>query len=275
VPAPRVSEREAEAMRRVVRAAEARGLPIVLVGAGARLIAVDWRFGLESPRTTADWDFAVAVPDLGAWEALRRELSDERPGRDNVRVVVQGTPVDLVPFGPVEAPDGVVRWGSMALDASGIADAQSHAEPVVLAEGLSLRVPHAANLAAMKLVAFDERGREDDKDLRDLCFLAAVYERCGNEERLFDELGERLAAGLPFELAGPTLLGRDLARRCTERTRERAVRVLARIIAEAPALAYRLHGPFVDDESESRRERELRDVMGAMREGIASVEADR
>lgn len=271
--AHRLSAADLAAFDRVQRAASDRGVPVVLVGAGARLLRMDWPFGVDSPRTTRDWDFAVEVPDFETYEAMRRALAGGvtlRPG--TVRVSVTGVSVDLLPFGPVESLDGTVYWSSVELDVCGMTDAKATATPVALADGLSIPVPTIPALAALKCVAFEGRGRSDDKDLRDLHFIASAYDRCGNEGRVFDELGKLLAEErLSYHLAGPTLLGRDIARQCSTGTVARVERVIANTIAEAHRHARSLFGAPLDDEAADRHEAQLVELFTAIRDGISSA----
>ena len=270
-----LSERDVAALDRVRRVASERGLPLVLVGAGARLLRVDWSFGILSPRTTRDWDFAVEVPDFETYEQVRQSVADRGTPlkQDTVRVQVEGVSVDLLPFGAIESPDGIVRWSSMELDVCGMADAKAGAAPLAVTERLVLPVSTIPALAALKLIAFEGRGREDDKDLRDFHFIASEYLRCGNEDRLFDELAAPLAEGtLPFHRAGPFLLGRDIAHQCSPETLARVARVLARIVEDANRHAHTLFGPSFDDAAE-RREGELSELFSAVLEGVASIDA--
>lgn len=62
-------------------------------------------------------------------------------------------------------------------------------------------------LAALKLLAWDDRGLQDNKDAQDLLFLLQHYHEAGNGGRMYEEAFELLeAAGFDLPLAGATLL---------------------------------------------------------------------
>ena len=97
------------------RAASACGVPMVMVGAGARLLIFDLVFNIASHRTTTDWDFMVRVSDWAEFHALREQamrFGYEETTRLHVLIHrATRVHVDLVPFGGV-ARDAMLRWPS-------------------------------------------------------------------------------------------------------------------------------------------------------------------
>lgn len=82
-------------------------------------------------------------------------------------------------------------------------------------------------LTALKLLAWHERGLEEEKDARDFYFLLRNYYRAGNENRLYEEAQTVLeSAGFDVELAGATLLGYDTNVILEMSTREALFRIL-------------------------------------------------
>jgi predicted nucleotidyltransferase len=76
--------------------------------------------------------------------------------------------------------------------------------------GLIVRVVSIPALAALKLLAWDERGLLDNKDAQDLLFLLQHYHEAGNQVRMYDEaIGLLQAAAFDLSLAGAALLGQD------------------------------------------------------------------
>lgn len=270
---PRLSAQDLEALEHVARRTAELGIPAVLVGAGARLFRLDWPFDIPATRTTRDWDFAVEVPDLATFDALRRAIADPQADAqpESVHVQVRGCTVDLIPFGAVAAPDQIVRWSAMELDVRGMQDARALATPLSVGGRFDLAIPPLPVLAALKCIAFEGRGLRDNRDLRDLRFIAESYERCGNEDRVFDEFGDLLAEGtIAFDAIGAALLGRDMVRACTPETMARAARVIDGILDDIPRLAFSLHGPTADEESEAWREDKLRATFVALRVGVST-----
>ncbi len=57
------------------RIARAHGIPIMIIGAGARLLLLDWKHSLPVRRTTKDWDFGVRMKSWTQYEHLHHELT--------------------------------------------------------------------------------------------------------------------------------------------------------------------------------------------------------
>jgi predicted nucleotidyltransferase len=64
-----LEKKDKEALTNLKRIVERLNIPILMVGAGARLIIFDRRFNIEG-RTTKDWDFAVRL------EVFSNELAE-------------------------------------------------------------------------------------------------------------------------------------------------------------------------------------------------------
>ncbi|KQY12372.1 hypothetical protein ASD28_27665 [Massilia sp. Root133] len=93
---------------------------------------------------------------------------------------------------------------------TGYAEALASALDVEVDNGLVIRVVSIPALAALKLLAWDDRGLQDNKDAQDLLFLLQHYHEAGNGDRMYEEAFELLeAAGFDLPLAGATLLGHD------------------------------------------------------------------
>ncbi len=264
----KISQDDLPALQRVRSVADAMEIPIVLVGAGARLLVMDWPFALRSKRTTADWDFALEVPDWETFERFRSSLGQSRAerGASEHRVVIGATPIDLVPFGGVESPVGEICWprGKERMAVWGLSEALEFASE----RSSAVPVAPLPLLAALKVIAFAERGSATDKDLRDLHFILTNYARCDNEDRIFDELGDELGAGLPYDQAGPLLLGRDLARHLKPETLARVCGELDRLPERLDLYANALLGRCLDEDQRERDLIDLHALFAALRRGV-------
>lgn len=81
---------------------------------------------------------------------------------------------------------------------------------VDIGTGLIVNVASIPALAALKLLAWNDRGLIDGKDAQDLFFLLKHYHEAGNIDRLYDEAFALLeGCGHDVELAGAALLGYD------------------------------------------------------------------
>src|SRR5690349_18607337 len=87
-----------------------------LVGAGARVLAFDQRWGLRGSRTTLDWDFAIRAATWDDWARITARLLAGNPprfraGKTEHRFFhVDGGTLDLVPYGGLESPPGEILW---------------------------------------------------------------------------------------------------------------------------------------------------------------------
>jgi predicted nucleotidyltransferase len=132
-------------------------------------------------------------------------------------------PVDIVPFGPLEAPAGAIHWppkGDTIMDVRGFQMGLNSALEVEVEPGLIVRMPRAETMVLMKALAWKDRGAtthgRDAIDLvellergEDLIGLDILYEdhldvveRHGGDPRLAgaEVLGMRARQGLPEEL---------------------------------------------------------------------------
>lgn len=89
------------------------------------------------------------------------------------------------------------------------------------------RVVSIPVLAALKILAWRDRGLSNNKDAEDFCFLLKNYHRAAGEGRLYDEAYSLLeASNYDVELAGASLLGYDASVVLTTSTREAVLGIL-------------------------------------------------
>jgi predicted nucleotidyltransferase len=198
----------------VTETARARGVDILVVGAVARDIAYA-QWGREPLRATADIDVAVAVSGWAAYEELRAQFTRD-PSMPAHRLVVDGTLVDLVPFGGVEDQNRTIAWpphGDHVMSVFGFTEASTSANLVDLTPELSVPVASVPGLVALKLVAWSERAHVKPRsDGTDLGHLLRDFGDPWNYDRIY---GTDVDVLDRFDFsptaAGAALLGRDVA----------------------------------------------------------------
>jgi len=149
----------------------------------------------------------------------------------------KGTAVDIVPFGDVESENGTITWpeDDNRMIVLGFREVLENAISIDVGEGVRVPVATPAGLAVLKAFAFNDRKKADD--LRDLYFILDNYDQAGNEDRIFDELSDRLADGkLDYECAGAYLLGTDVAHMVSSQTLTTLLHITS------PFLVYRFLG---------------------------------
>ncbi|HLO68937.1 MAG TPA: nucleotidyl transferase AbiEii/AbiGii toxin family protein [Holophaga sp.] len=215
-------------------AAKALGAPYLLTGAMAREILLAFAHGLPHGRVTNDVDFGIQVADWDAFEAFKQALLDGAgfradpviPHRIYTREGAFGlqVPVDLVPFGPLESPQGVIKWPpgrDVVMDVRGFRVGLDHIQPIEVEPGFTIPIPAVEAMILMKVLAWKDRGAatrgRDAVDLvellehgEDLIGLDVLYEahldaveRNGGDPRLAgaEILGRRAWKCAPRDLA--------------------------------------------------------------------------
>ena len=194
-----------------------------IIGATARDILMTHVFGIDAGRATRDVDFAIALEDWPQFEAIKAALvhrgdfspQPTAPHRLYYRLSEHGRayPIDLIPFGKIADARNAIAWPpdmAVVMNVTGYTEALQHALAVDTGDGLTINVISIPALAVLKLLAWNDRGLEDNKDAQDLLFLLRNYHSAGNAGRLFDDaLPLMESCGFDIELAGAALLGHD------------------------------------------------------------------
>jgi predicted nucleotidyltransferase len=210
----------AEIIGDIAGVAEPLGIAPLIVGAFARDLHLLYGHGIETLRQTEDLDFALAVPDWSAFDALqerliktaRFSLSPTAAHRLRHR---NGWPIDLVPFGGVETRERKIAWpprGEVVMDVFGFREAQTSACDVAFAGNVRGRVVSLPALALLKIVCWSDRHYASPrKDAHDLLLIVKNYLQAGNQARLFDEFVDWTQEdSFDYESAGARMLGHDV-----------------------------------------------------------------
>jgi predicted nucleotidyltransferase len=227
----------AEIVGDIASVAEPLGIAPLIVGAFARDLHLLYRYGIETLRQTEDLDFALAVPDWSAFDALQARLIDTARFSPSPTAAHRlrhrnGLPIDLVPFGSVETRERTIAWpprGEVVMDAFGFREAQASACEVVFPGGVRGRVVSLPALGLLKIVCWRDRHYESPrKDAHDLMLIVKNYLQAGNEARLFDAFVDwTQEEDLDYERAGARMLGHDVRALLDEEGIERVGRLLS------------------------------------------------
>lgn len=199
-----------------VRAA-AGDAPLLLIGAAARDLLLVHAHGLNPERATEDTDLALAVRSWSDFQRLREALlrsGQFTAGGPPHRLWRGDQRLDIVPFGGVERSDRSIEWpteGREVMSVTGLTEALATAVAVELPGGVSIDVASLPALALLKIWAWkDRRYSAPGKDAYDLWMFLQHYAEAGNQDRLYGEEGEALAAyAFDLDKAGAWLLGKD------------------------------------------------------------------
>jgi len=188
-------------------------LPILLVGAGARLIIFDYPNQLQG-RTTKDWDIAIPLMNWSEYEQLRDRLTRKFDWTSVyhrfIHIETQIT-VDLIPFGAISNTEGKIQWQNddTEMNVAGYNEAFENAITQSI-YNFDLRVVNLPTWVGLKLLAWGDRGENTRKDLEDIDWILTHYQ---DDERVYDELYQQLAdETLQYQDAAIYLLGQDIIR---------------------------------------------------------------
>lgn len=175
--------------------------PLVLLGAAAL------GFHLEmSWRATKDLDVTLSIglqdlsriASLGGW----RSIAEHRWGAPH------GVIIDVVPAEPGALAGGKLRWPSgIVMSLLGFRAAFKNASETDVG-GLVVGVPPVAVIVLLKMVAYQDRPAEREKDLEDIAHALDEHVAVADPRRFADEVYD---LGFGYDESGAFLLGRDLA----------------------------------------------------------------
>ncbi|WP_233805382.1 nucleotidyl transferase AbiEii/AbiGii toxin family protein [Paraburkholderia sp. HP33-1] len=215
---------ETHALLRYVRDVAAQlDTGFVVAGATARDLVLWHVYGIRAERATRDVDVAVCAVSWEAHDKLVALLlatgrfAAHKEKRHSLNFhdpdVGAAVPLDLVPFGDVEAPAGEIAWpprGEFVMNVLGFREAVDTAINIDIGDGLVVPVVSLPALALLKLLAWHDRRTRKNTDASDLLLVIRHYLRAGNEERIWTIASDLLEAhGFDLDLAAATLLGRE------------------------------------------------------------------
>ena len=216
-------------LRGAARVAAEQRVPFFVVGASARDMVLEHGFGVRSMRATTDIDLAIAVGDWAAYERFfsamtRADVLKPVAGiAHRYELTKSSLTVDIVPFGEIEKPAGVIAWPprfETTMTVTGFRDALACAWTADLDTDLAVQVASLHGLAFLKILAWRERGLETQRDGVDLDFIIRQYGSPVMRDRLQGEslhVWER--EDFDTLAAGARLLGNDMAGAMSESTR--------------------------------------------------------
>lgn len=227
-----------EQLDRVVRKL---GRPYVVLGATARDVWLTHVYGLAIERATNDVDLAVACESWAAFNEIKQSLINTGNFQQDPAQVQRlrqeptdrstGYPVDILPFGGVEANVGEIAWppdSAVRMNVLGYEEALRNATPVQIGQGVTIPFCTLPNLAAVKLLAWLDRRHRTTKDALDFAQMISVYGQAGTQDRLYGEAQQLLeAAGYDVQIAAARLLGGDVSAAVSNVTAEALIGVLS------------------------------------------------
>jgi len=222
---------------------------------------------------TRDLDLALA---LTSWDAYRTlAAAFPRIGDTGIRFRIADVNVDLLPFGEIEDPQGVVEPPARreTLSVWAFEEIFAASLPLVLSPTLTVRIPTVAGYAAAKLGAWLDRSAWlETKDGADLALILYWYAESAVVQRRLYETPEGneilIAESVDVPLAGAHLLGTDIATTIGD---ARLAELLPRWPGDSELLVRELElrgGPAWPHDSQRRR-----NLLDALTRGLARTKS--
>ena len=229
-----IDSREKQVLADLKALVKTLDLPMILVGAGARLIIFDQKFG--EGRSTKDWDVAISIDSWESYQKLGEALINGNPPifqsteiAHRFRHIETAIDVDIVPFGTIGEPDQEIIWTDTGnpMSVLGFDEALSHSVTTNI-DDLEIQVIDTPSFVVLKFFAWGDRGESTNKDLEDIEFILSKYE---DDDRVYNELVEELSSGdVDFSDANIYLLGQDICKMLQDKTLIELNKLLGKMI---------------------------------------------
>lgn len=164
---------------------EEMGMPLYVVGATARDMAMILLDENPSKRKTLDLDVAIAIPDWSVYDLVTGKMVDngfeKQAAKQKFRYkgLEDGVSyeVDLVPFGDV-AIDEKILWrpnGMPEMSVKCFNDVMAHAADVIIGGDCNVKIAPLAGQFLIKLDAWCDRHDRTFKDADDMMYILENY----------------------------------------------------------------------------------------------------
>lgn len=219
----------------ITRTAETLGMPFYMTGATARDMILEFGYAITAGRRTEDIDLAVLIKGWKDFQHLKDVLVATGEFAVDTRIMhrlvyQKMLPVDVIPFGPIAAPNGVITWPDQdrSMTVLGFQEIMEHCITLRIRDGLEVSVAPLAGMAILKLISWNERrGSVPEKDAADLALLFTHYVQAGNMDRLYEERPDLLVSEEhDHDRAGARLLGQDMAQLMSPQTKAAVLEIL-------------------------------------------------
>jgi predicted nucleotidyltransferase len=206
---------------------------IVLIGASALGCFLEMRW-----RKTYDLDLSVSVSAEEYSSNLKRLNSwTPDPNFEPRWLAPGGVRIDIIPAGPALLTAGELIWpkSEFRMSLAGLRLAFENKEEFQLAEDLKIYVARVSVLAVLKMLAYQEKPIERQRDLSDLAYILEEF-LTDDDARRFDDMVFQL--GLAYEETSAFFLGKEIGHIVNEQEFEKVISFLTILRDEShPTLA--------------------------------------
>ncbi len=179
----------------LTKAADSVGVVPYLIGAGAISLGEPFQWGIRLSRATLDWDFAARVDSWEDYSRLTAKLIGKSghfspvAGQAHRFTHALGGSLDLIPFGPLESPEGFIQWSNeIQMSTQGL-EALSKTHEQHALQNTTIKTASLPVIVGLKLLAYtDRRDRGTYRDMGDVLSVLECLEEAEDYSHLPDSL---------------------------------------------------------------------------------------
>jgi len=234
----KIDPEKAEVIIAIKSIADRCSIPIFITGAAARDLVIDVAFGIKTIRATEDIDFGIMVQSYEQFEVLAGQLINSgrfmKTEKRYRYLFGEHQQIDILPFGPVADKGKNIRLPGnepREMNMMGYEEAFKNAFEVQIHEQppVSIKMADPAGLAIMKLVSWDEKYPDRDKDAKDFHLIMCHYLEFCDRDSIYEIHSDLMSLpDFDFEITGARILGRDIAAMVSPMTCKKIEEILLR-----------------------------------------------
>lgn len=194
------------------------GSDFYVIGATARDIILSGIHNQTPARRTVDLDIAIAIKDWDKFEQISKELceidgfykSNKQKQLFLYKLIFK---LDIVPFGEVAKADNNIYWPpeeEFAMSVVGFTEVANNTLDVTIDDEFTVKVASLPGICILKLVAFNDRKYQTNKDADDLAFIIENYLDINTERAATEYYEIYEVENFNTFTAGASLLGKDI-----------------------------------------------------------------
>ncbi len=194
------------------------GSDFYVIGATARDIILSGIHNQPSARRTVDLDIAIAIKDWEKFEQISKDIC-EIDGFQKSSIQKQHFlyklifKLDIVPFGEVAKADNNIYWPpeeEFAMSVVGFTEVANKTLSVTIDDEFTVKVASLPGICILKLVAFNDRKYQTNKDADDLAFIIENYLDINTERAATEYYEIYEVENFNTFTAGASLLSKDI-----------------------------------------------------------------
>lgn len=220
-------------------------IEIIIVGAFARDLVLQYGYDIPVFRATTDFDFGIKIRDWDTFDILVKKLIGNKKFKktDAIHRMLfrDDIIIDLIPFGAIADKTGNYQWGDKnktTINVTGFTNAYNTACTVRISSSpkIEMRFASIESQAVLKLISWNDSRNSRGKDAIDLVTLMTKHIDAGNETRFFDEHFDIINDNqVSWENNSARLLGRDVAKNTDKNTLRNIINILSKELNAEPS----------------------------------------